>query len=504
MNIAVVTSRAQDGISAPQVKVEVHISNGLPSFSLVGLPETSVREAKDRVRSAIINGGFEFPMRRITVNLAPADLPKNGGRYDLAIAIGVLVASCQIDSNLINGKEFVGELGLNGEVRFCSGLLPAIVASLDASTEFIMPYANLNDNYIVQHDKVFLMKSLSDLKDALSNVDQNIDFTEKFLPNSKSYIDMNEIVGQASAKKALEIAAAGGHNLLMIGSPGTGKSMLANAFLGIMPLLTKEQALEVASIASIANVNRKKEDFYTKPFRNPHHTSSSSSLVGGGSIPMPGEISLAHLGVLFLDELPEFPRKVLDSLREPLETKEVKISRARYKATFPAKFQLIAAMNPSPCGNIDHQARSSFNEIRRYLSRLSTPFLDRFDLSVDVPRLPKGLLASSSAGSGESSDIIRQRVMAVQDRQMGRQGVLNFELSSKFIRKNNFFEQSDLVFLEETIIKLKLSVRSFYRILKVALTIADLLEIKPNKDSIIQALNYRAADKLIFKIHENM
>ncbi len=506
MTFATIISRARDGMHAPEVKVEIHLSNGLPAFNLVGLPETSVKESKERVRSALLHSGFEFPMRRLTVNLAPADLPKQGGRYDLPIAVGILIASQQLPAHAAEGKEFVGELGLSGEVRACQGLLPVIIATARTERVLVMPFENGQDNHMADYPKVALAKNLCEISAYLHHQATLPAYPDTDLyaeQDPTPYIKMEDIIGQVQAKKAVEIAAAGGHNLLMLGPPGTGKTMLAHAMPHLIPSMTQAQALEVATLHAISGVERPQADFLVRPYRSPHHTCSAASLVGGGTLPQPGEISLAHLGLLFLDELPEFPRKILDCLREPLETGEVMISRARSKCCFPARFQLVGAMNPSPCGHHDQQSRTSLEQIRRYLNRLSGPLLDRFDLSVDVPKLPIGALTEKPKHV-ETTASIRQRVCETRAHQLERQGCLNSDLSGRLITQYQFFSLADLQFLEQTVEKLKLSVRSYHRIQRVALTIAD-LEGAPQVERrhIAQALGYRAIDKLMHALQQN-
>ncbi|WOT04910.1 YifB family Mg chelatase-like AAA ATPase [Shewanella youngdeokensis] len=506
MALACVATRASSGVDAPAVTVEVHLSNGLPAFSLVGLPEASVKEAKERVRSALINAGFEFPMRRITVNLAPADLPKQGGRYDLPIAIGILAASKQIPLESIERHEFVGELALSGHVRYCSGILPVIVAASQADNRLVMPIDNRADAELVAFEKVLFATHLQSLaaylhgQSELPSIDLGLEWITPNITLGEHCL--SEVIGQQHAKQALEIAAAGNHNLLMLGSPGTGKTMLASRMMQLLPPLSYEEALEVAAIHSVAGQTLQQQQFYQRPFRSPHHTSSAISLVGGGAVPKPGEISLAHRGVLFLDEVAEFPRKVLDCLREPMETGEVSISRAAAKLNFLCRFQLIAAMNPSPCGDVDN-ARANVDQIQRYLSRLSGPFLDRFDITIDVPKLPLGAL-NSTDNQAETSEVIAKRVLAARETQLARSGTLNSELNGKQLKNEARFHADDLLFLEQSVNRLGLSVRSYHRLQRVARTIADLQqEQNVSRAHIAQALGYRAIDRLLASLKQN-
>ncbi len=394
MSLAVVYTRATIGVQAPLVCVEVHISNGLPGLTLVGLPETTVKEARDRVRSALINSGFTFPAKRITVNLAPADLPKEGGRYDLPIALAILAASAQIPAEKLTDHEFLGELALSGALRGVNGAIPAALAAVKDGRQLILATDNNQEMALIPDGKALVAGHLLDIcaflreNKTLSPIIPAI--TEE---SHDTTVDLQEVIGQQQAKRALEIAAAGGHNLLLIGPPGTGKTMLASRLNSLLPPMTDEEALETASVFSLLHLNTPFPQWRMRPFRAPHHSASMAALIGGGSFPRPGEISLAHNGVLFLDELPEFERRVLDSLREPLESGEIVISRANAKVCFPARVQLIAAMNPSPTGHWQGAySRTPPQQILRYLAKLSGPFLDRFDLSIEVPLLPPGVL----------------------------------------------------------------------------------------------------------------
>ena len=390
MSLSVVYTRANLGVDAPLVTIEVHLSNGLPAFNLVGLPETTVKESRDRVRSALINADFEFPAKRITVNMAPADLPKGGSRLDLAIAIGIIAASEQLKRVDLTQYEFIGELALSGNLRAIQGALPMAFAASKSKRKLVLPISNGDEASLVSNAQIIAAESLIEVYLHLSNKQKIAPFKIKkaeFKPSI--YGDMSDIVEQHHAKRALEIAAAGAHNILFFGPAGTGKSMLANRLLSIMPELDEESALTSASIRSISGDKICPATWRNRAFRQPHHTSSATALVGGGTYPKPGEISLAHKGVLFLDELPEFGRHILDVLREPMETGEINISRAAQKVVYPAEFQLVCAMNPSPTGDIDDQ-RANPDQVLRYLNRISGPFLDRIDLQVNVPRIDLG------------------------------------------------------------------------------------------------------------------
>lgn len=510
MNLAVLYSRALSGMDAPEVVVEVHLANGLPSFTIVGLPEAEVKESKDRVRAAIQTAQFEFPARRITVNLAPADLPKESGRYDLPIALGILAASGQIPTEPLSRYEFAGELALTGELRPIRGAL-AMTSSMmrDVSTNinqdnmnmhqkraFILPQHSAAEAALVRDAIVYPAKSLLEVCAHLSGHTALTQLESVVVEQAFAYPDFSDVKAQSMPKRALEIAAAGGHSVIMSGPPGTGKSMLATRLVSILPTMSESEALESAAIQSL-NGNYKLENWKRRPYRSPHHTASAVALVGGGSIPRPGEISLAHHGVLFLDELPEFDRKVLEVLREPLESGRITISRAARQADFPANFQLIAAMNPCPCGYLGHhnnKCRCTPDQVSRYKAKISGPLLDRIDLHIEVPALKEEDLINASVS--EHSQAIRARVEKARAKQIHRQGKPNNLLGTKEIEQFCVTDEAGMQLLKQAISRLSLSARAYHRILKVARTIADMAgddEIKPVH--IAEAVQYRKYDK---------
>jgi magnesium chelatase family protein len=499
MALAVLRSRALAGLAAPEVTVEVHLAAGLPSFTLVGLPDTEVKEARDRVRAAIQNCGFEFPQRRITVNLAPADLPKESGRFDLPIALGILVASAQIKAATLDSHEFVGELALSGELRAVRGTL-AMCAAIrreagphhNAARAFVLPQDSAPEAALIEGMSILPAKNLLQVCAHLAGRDMLVPFAVSPAPTFAHYPDLAEVKGQAQAKRALEVVAAGGHSLLMSGPPGAGKSMLAQRLPGLLPPMTATEALESAAVHSLAG-SFKLAQWNQRPYRAPHHSASSAALVGGGGTPRPGEISLAHNGTLFLDELPEFQRGVLEALREPLETGQINIARAAHRAEFPARFQLVAAMNPCPCGWQGHPAgkcRCTPDQVLRYRGKLSGPLLDRIDLMLDVPAVDEADL--SARGDGESSVTVRARVTTARAVQIARQGKSNALLTPAEIDLHASPDEAGAQLLKQAMARLSLTARAYHRILKVARSIADLAGMQQiNSAHVAEAIHYR-------------
>ncbi len=499
MTFTLLNTRAQVGIDAPPVDVEVHISNGLPMFTMVGLPETAVREARDRVRSAILNSGFEFPARRITVNLAPADLPKQGGRYDLAIALGILAASAQVDAGGLDSVDCYAELALNGECRRLECLLPAMIASQRAGRNVIIPVQNRDEAALLPDLPARLAASLAAVCASLNGGDALPEACPSpTLPPDPDEIDLADVIGQQQAKRALEIAAAGGHHLLMVGPPGCGKSMLAQRLNGLLPPLDDDEAMQCASIRSVSRQALNPANWRQRPFRSPHHTVSPVALVGGGSDPRPGEISLAHHGVLFLDELTEFDRRSIEVLREPLETGQIHISRASRQALFPARFQLIAAMNPCPggCDSI-RECDCSAEQLSRYRHKLSAPLLDRIDIQLEMARLRMPEISAGAATPEQSSARVRERVARARGRQLERQGSLNARLANRELARHCAIAQEDEKMLLAAIDKLHLSLRSYHKLLRLARSIADLAAApRIQRAHLAEAISYRKLEKL--------
>jgi magnesium chelatase family protein len=499
MSLAVLRSRALAGLAAPEVTVEVHLAAGLPSFTLVGLPDTEVKEARDRVRAAIQNCGFDFPQRRITVNLAPADLPKESGRFDLPIALGILVAAGQIRAADLDAHEFAGELALSGDLRavrgtlaMCAAIRREAGADHQSARAFVLPLESAPEAALIDGMSILPAKNLLQVCAHLAGREALAPFAVPPRPTLAHYPDLAEVKGQAQAKRALEVAAAGGHSLLMSGPPGAGKSMLAQRLPGLLPPMTTAEALESAAVHSLAGTFRL-EHWNQRPYRAPHHSASGAALVGGGGTPRPGEISLAHNGTLFLDELPEFQRSVLEALREPLETGHIHIARAARRAEFPARFQLVAAMNPCPCGWLGHPAgkcRCTPDQVARYRGKLSGPLLDRIDLMLEVPAVAETEL--SAQGDGESSAAVRTRVSAARALQLERQGKPNALLGPDEVDRHARPDEAGALLLKQAMARLSLTARAYHRILKVARSIADLAgTAQINAAHVAEAIHYR-------------
>jgi magnesium chelatase family protein len=496
MSIATVASRALAGVDAPEVTVEVHLGPGLPAFHIVGLPDTEVREARDRVRAALNHAHFEFPARRITVNLAPAELPKDSSRFDLPIALGILAASGQLSPQSLDGQEFAGELSLTGELRAVRGALAMALSARAAGRAFVLPEGNAPQAALAQGARILPARSLLEVVGHLADEAKLPQYCGEIPPIGGHYPDFSDVKGQQQVKRALEVAAAGAHSVLMIGPPGTGKSMLAARFPGILPPMSETEALEVAAVHSVSTAGFDATRWRERPFRAPHHSASGAALIGGGSVPRPGEISLAHQGVLFLDELPEFDRDVLESLREPIESGKVAISRAARQIQFPARFQLVAAMNPCPCGHCGDRTgrcRCSPERIARYRGRISGPLADRIDIKLEVPAPREAELVAPSAG--EPSAAIAERVVRARTLQLARQGKPNALLTTREIDRHCATGREGGELLRHALARLLLSARAYHRVLRVARSIADLGGAATiGAEHVAEAIQYRRLD----------
>lgn len=496
MALATVRARALNGLAADEVRVEVHLGNGLPALNIVGLPEAAVREAKDRVRAALSVCGYPFPQQRVTINLAPADLPKHGGRFDLPMALGVLMAQSALPAGCLDEIEAIGELSLSGELRAVPGALPAALQASAAGRRLVLPADNLDEARLCPDARLHPAHHLSALIAMLLEGAPPVELPPLATPPTTRQPDLADVRGQAQAKRALEIAAAGRHSVRLVGPPGAGKSMLAARLPGLLPPLGSAEALEVASIRSVSHEGFTPDQWGLRPYRAPHHTASGVALVGGGAQPRPGEITLAHLGVLFLDELTEFPRAVLDVLREPLESGHINVARAARQVRFPARFQLVAAMNPCPCGYLGDpkgQCRCTPDQVARYQGRLSGPLLDRIDLHLNVPRVEQGALLAPGSGGGESSAEVRARVIQAHQRQLTRQGCSNAVLDAGALDQVAPLDRTGQALMAQAMDRLGLSARGLHRVIKLARTIADLADVpQVGAPHLAEALQYRA------------